>query len=102
MLAREEDNGKGRSSAGVEQLKGWVGQTVLVVGDEGTGGLADTTEDTTEDEEGRGGGGRRGRQQQQGKCWWERSPEVGLGKPIEIVDAARVGEDWGRRVSGRM
>ncbi|KAI6858921.1 hypothetical protein KC338_g7522 [Hortaea werneckii] len=102
MLARDEENGEGKSSAGVEQLKGWVGQTVLVVGDEGTGGLADTTEDTTEEEEGRGGEGRRGRQQQQGKCWWERSPEVGLGKPIEIVDAARVGEDWGRRVSGRM
>ncbi|OTA35754.1 hypothetical protein BTJ68_06642 [Hortaea werneckii EXF-2000] len=101
MLAREEDDkeGEGKSSAGaVEQLKGWVGQTVLVVGDEGTGGLADTED--TEDDDGQGREGRRGGQQ--GKCWWERSPEVGLGKPIEIVDAARVGEDWGRRVSGRM
>ena len=111
MLAREgeEDNGDGgvgKSSsaggAGVEQLKGWVGQTVLVVGDEGTGGLADTEDD---DEEGQGVGGTgrgEGRRGGKGKCWWERSSEVGLGKPIEIVDAARVGEDWGRRVSGRM
>ncbi|KAI7611314.1 hypothetical protein KC346_g8347, partial [Hortaea werneckii] len=105
MLAREDDNGEvgeGKSSAGgVEQLKGWVGQTVLVVGDEGTGGLADTED--TEDEEGQGVGGSSGRGGRSGKGkWWERSPEVGLGKPIEIVDAARVGEDWGRRVSGRM
>ncbi|KAI7084099.1 hypothetical protein KC356_g7039 [Hortaea werneckii] len=104
MLARGEDgeDGEGKPSAGVEQLKGWVGQTVLVVGDEGTGGLADTSD--TENEEGRQDGigrGGKGRSRGEGK-WWERSPEVGLGKPIEIVDAARVGEDWGRRVSGRM
>lgn len=100
MLARgEEDGEEGKSGTAVEQLKGWVGQTVLVVGDEGTGGLADTSD--TENEEGQGvSTGRRGRSGQ-GK-WWERSPEVGLGKSIEIVDAARVGEDWGRRVSGRV
>ncbi|RMY17002.1 hypothetical protein D0867_06344 [Hortaea werneckii] len=98
MLARGEEDAEGKSGTAVEQLKGWVGQTVLVVGDEGTGGLADTSD--TENEEGQGvSTGRRGRSGQ-GK-WWERSPEVGLGKSIEIVDAARVGEDWGRRVSGR-
>ena len=103
MLARGEDGEEGRKvGTAVEQLKGWVGQTVLVVGDEGTGGLADTSD--TENEEGRGVGGTTSRDERrsgQGK-WWERSPEVGLGKSIEIVDAARVGEDWGRRVSGRV
>jgi len=58
---------------------------VLVVGDRGTGGLADTE---TEGEEG-------------GEEWWEKSGLVGLGKEVEVVDAGRVGEDWGRRVVGR-
>ena len=59
-----------------------------MAGDEGHGGLADT-ETETEDE-----GGREGK-------WYEDSAFVGLGKEVEVVDAGRVGEDWGRRVGGR-
>ncbi|KAL1584816.1 hypothetical protein WHR41_06680 [Cladosporium halotolerans] len=67
----------------VAQLRGWVGRTILVAGE----GLADTE---TEDE------GTRDRRR-----WYERSSMVGLGKEVEVVDAARVGEDWGKRVGGR-
>ncbi|SMR55220.1 unnamed protein product [Zymoseptoria tritici ST99CH_1A5] len=78
----------GKEGEIVSELKGWVGHTVLVVGDGGHGGLADTTD---EDE------GGQGKEQR----WWERSAMVGLGKEMEVVDAARVGDDWGRRVRGR-
>ncbi|KAK5124068.1 hypothetical protein LTR85_002265 [Meristemomyces frigidus] len=80
----------GHEGEAIAQLKGWVGHSVLVVGDDGTGGLADTE---TEDE---GGDGRRHESK-----WYEHSALVGLGKEVEIVDAARVGDDWVRRVGGR-
>lgn len=81
----------GREGETVAALKGWVGHTVLVAGDEGHGGLADT-ETETEDE-------RSGKQEK--RRWWEHSSFVGLGKEVDVVDAARVGDDWGRRVTGR-
>lgn len=92
----------GHEGSAIALLKGWVGHTILVVGDEATGGLADTeTETETEDEgtvmQGDVGGGGRGRREK----WYERSEMVGLGKEVEIVDASRVGEDWARRVGGR-
>ncbi len=75
----------------IAQLKGWVGHTILVAGDEGHGGLADTS---TEDE---GEGGEIRKKER----WYDHSSLVGLGKAVEVVDAARVGEDWTRRVGGR-
>ncbi|KAM3414552.1 hypothetical protein BST61_g9711 [Cercospora zeina] len=88
------DTLSGHNGETVAQLKGWVGHTVLVVGDEGHGGLADTeTETETEDE--------RKRQKKSEKRWWEHSSIVGLGKEIDVVDAMRVGDDWARRVNGR-
>ncbi|KAK3677557.1 hypothetical protein LTR78_002407 [Recurvomyces mirabilis] len=80
----------GSEGDNLRDLKGWVGQAILVVGDDGTGGLADTE---TEDEGGVHGAEGRKREQ-----WWERSEMVGLGKGVEIVDAGRIGEDWGKRV----
>jgi hypothetical protein len=88
-MAYISDMLSGREGENIAQLKGWIGHTILVVGDEGTGGLADTE---TEDE---GGDKRKERQ------WWEDSSLVGLGKDVEVVDAARVGEDWAKRVGGR-
>ncbi|KAK5007401.1 hypothetical protein LTR28_005338 [Elasticomyces elasticus] len=79
----------GRRGENVKQLSGWVGQTVVVVGDEGHGGLVDTE---TEDE---GPGGRKESQ------WWEDGAVVGLGKAIDVVDAERTGDDWRRRVGTR-
>lgn len=83
----------GQGGANVAQLRGWVGQTVVVVGDEGHGGLADTE---TEDE-----AGRQGFESRKEEEWWQSSGMVGLGKGVEVVDAERVGDDWSRRVGGR-
>ena len=70
-------------------IAGWVGQVVLVVGDEsGHGGLVDS-----EDE--RGALGHEAREK-----WWQNHPRIGLGKGVEVVDGLRVGEDWRRRVRG--
>ncbi|KAM0721928.1 hypothetical protein Q7P37_002853 [Cladosporium fusiforme] len=73
----------GSDGDGVAQLRGWVGRTIVVAGE----GLADTE---TEDE-----GTRDSRR------WYDRSDMVGLGKEVEVVDAARVGDDWSKRVGGR-
>ena len=88
MLAREE-------GASIAQLKGWVGHTMLVVGDDGTGGLADTETETEDERVGRGG------HEEKRRRWYDESAFVGLGKEVEVVDAARVGEDWARRVVGK-
>lgn len=70
-------------------IANWVGQTVLVVGDEsGHGGLVDS-----EDERGHSGEGVRER-------WWQDDPRIGLGKGVEVVEGLRLGEDWRRRVGG--
>ena len=83
------DTLSGKDGDFIAQLNGWVGQTILVAGDEGHGGLADTE---TEDE------GAPGAQKSR---WYEHSSLVGLGKGVEVVDAGRVGDDWARRISGR-
>lgn len=73
----------------VSQISNWVGQIVLVVGDEsGHGGLVDS-----EDERGHLG-------QDSLKKWWQDDPRVGLGKGTEVVEGLRMSEDWRRRVGG--
>ncbi|KAI4161232.1 MAG: hypothetical protein LQ342_005023 [Letrouitia transgressa] len=73
----------------IDQIQNWVGQILLVVGDEtGHGGLVDS-----EDERGHPGHEARDR-------WWQDDPRIGLGKGIEVVEGLRVGEDWRRRVGG--
>ncbi|KAG8528953.1 uncharacterized protein KY384_006642 [Bacidia gigantensis] len=89
-------------------MKNWVGQIVLVVGDESghawfqsfeiyamigsmtnvvyLGGLVDS-----EDE--------RGTDDAQTR-WWLQDSRIGLGKGIEVVEGLRIGEDWGRRIKG--
>ena len=75
----------GERGNGIDQIKGWVGQIVLVVGDEsGHGGLVDS-----EDEHG----------EEAKDKWWQDDPRIGLGKGIEVVESLRVGEDWKRRIS---
>ena len=70
-------------------ISGWVGQVLLVVGDEsGHGGLVDS-----EDERGHSS-------ELEESKWWKDSPRIGLGKGIEVVEGLRVGEDWRRRVRG--
>ena len=76
----------GERGDGVDQIKGWVGQVVLVVGDEsGHGGLVDS-----EDERG----------EEAREKWWQDDPRIGLGKGVEVVESLRVGEDWKRRIAG--
>jgi len=70
----------------VEQIKDWVGQVVIVVGSD-VAGLVDDTEDEMAPE-------KRGK-------WYDHSDMIGLGKRVEIVDAARLEDDWERRVGGR-
>jgi hypothetical protein len=90
QLVYISDTLSGDEGESIAHLKGWVGHTILVAGDEGHGGLADTE---TEDE---GNGNERKYR------WYEDSSFVGLGKDVEVVDAVRVGEDWSRRVGGRV
>lgn len=72
----------------VKHISGWVGQVVLVVGDEGGhGGLVDSEDEAGEEEK--------------RERWWEGDERIGLGKGIEVVEGLRVGEDWKRRVGGR-
>ncbi|KAL9117263.1 MAG: hypothetical protein Q9187_006203 [Circinaria calcarea] len=73
----------------VLHIAGWVGQVVLVVGDEsGHGGLVDS-----EDERGTLGDERRDH-------WWHYHPKIGLGKGIEVVEGLNVGDHWRKRVRG--
>lgn len=78
----------GDSGDVVSHISKFVGQVVLVVGDEtGHGGLVDS-----EDERGHHG--------EKGEKWWVDSSMIGLGKGVEVVEGMRVGEDWKRRVGG--
>ncbi|KAF2150732.1 hypothetical protein K461DRAFT_181454 [Myriangium duriaei CBS 260.36] len=80
----------GQGGETIASLRGWVGQTVVVVGDDGAGGLVDTETET--EDEGRGKG--------KSVAWYEGSDIVGLGKGVEIVDVRRVADDWVHRVGG--
>lgn len=85
----------GDNGVNVEQIKAWVGQVIVVVGGDGAGlgGLVDT-----DDEAGDAKAESRYRSRNR---WWESGDMVGLGKGVEIVDAARIREDFERRVVGR-
>ncbi|KAK3045208.1 hypothetical protein LTS18_014322, partial [Coniosporium uncinatum] len=80
----------GGSGENITAVKGWVGQIVVVVGADGgaLGGLVDTEDESYGREE-------------KGEKWWQNAEMVGLGKGVEIVDSAKVGEDFDRRVGGR-
>ena len=70
----------------MDPIKSWVGQIVLVVGDEsGHGGLVDSEDERGEDTKNR---------------WWLDDSRIGLGKGVEVVEGLRVGEDFKRRVGG--
>lgn len=80
------DSLAGSNGKNLEDMRGWVGQIIVVVGGDGAGLV-----DDTEDEMGA----------PKPQKWWETSQAVGLGKGIEVVDAVRVGDDWERRVGGK-
>ncbi|KAL9103866.1 MAG: hypothetical protein Q9163_001144 [Psora crenata] len=75
----------GSNGEHMDPIKNWVGQTVIVVGDEsGHGGLVDSEDERAEIR----------------NKWWLEDSRIGLGKGVEIVEGLRVGEDFKRRVGG--
>ncbi|KZM24700.1 uncharacterized protein EKO05_0007115 [Ascochyta rabiei] len=82
----------------VDDIKRWVGQTVVVVGSDGTGlgRLVDT-----DDEAPPGKAKASEHHEHHVSRWWEDADTVGLGKGVEIVDASRFEDDFDRRVGGR-
>jgi hypothetical protein len=84
------DNLSGNHGENIEAAKGWVGQIVVVVGGDGTGlgGLIDTEDEGD------------GTDHKVKAKWWQDNSMIGLGKGVEVVDGARVAEDWDRRVNG--
>jgi hypothetical protein len=87
----------GVDGANIEDIRRWVGQTVVVVDSDGTGlgALVDT------DDEGPASTSKTEHSHLSGKKWWETADMVGLGKGVEIVDASRLTEDYERRAAGR-
>jgi hypothetical protein len=85
----------GTHGSNIEDIKRWVGQTIVVVGSDGTGlgGLVDT------DDEGHTSKGKSS--EHASAKWWESADMVGLGKGVEVVDAGRLTDDYERRVGGR-
>jgi hypothetical protein len=80
----------GTGGDAVRHISGWVGQVILVVGDEGGhGGLVDSEDDM----------GHSGNEERDN--WWEKDSRIGLGKGVEVVEGVRVREDWRRRVRGQ-
>jgi hypothetical protein len=80
------DSLSGPKGKNAEDVRGWVGQVVVVIGGDGAGLVDDTEDEMGADKS---------------KNWWETSQYVGLGKGIEVVEAVRVGDDWERRVGGK-
>ncbi|KAI8932731.1 hypothetical protein NX059_010222 [Plenodomus lindquistii] len=85
----------GTQGSNIEDIKRWVGQTIVVVGADGTGlGVLVDTDDE--------GPQRKGKSTEHAVSkWWESADMVGLGKGVEIVDAGRFADDYERRVGGR-
>jgi hypothetical protein len=85
----------GANGHSIEDIKRWVGQTIVVVGSDGTGlgGLVDTDDEGPAD---------KGKSTEHAVSrWWESADMVGLGKGVEVVDASRLADDYERRVGGR-
>ncbi|RAR09053.1 microbody biogenesis protein peroxin 22-like protein [Stemphylium lycopersici] len=84
----------GVNGQNIDDVRKWVGQTIVVVGGDGTGlgGLVDTDDE---------GPARRGKESEHTVRWWQVTDIVGLGKGVEVVDASRLTDDYERRVGGR-
>ncbi|KAG9187245.1 hypothetical protein G6011_05116 [Alternaria panax] len=85
----------GVNGQNIEDVRKWVGQTIVVVGGDGTGlgGLVDTDDESPM---------RKDKESEHTVRWWQvRSDMIGLGKGVEVVDASRLEDDYERRVGGR-
>lgn len=82
----------GKEGAHIADIQRWLpGEIVVVVGgDHGDGGLADSeseAEGTT--------------QKSQPEKWWEKEDRVGKGRRVDIVDHLHVSDDWARRIESK-
>lgn len=69
----------------ITHLQTWLRQdVVLIVGAEGSGGLADSESEAE-------GAPKEHR-------WWKNEDRVGLGRGVVVVEGLRVGDDWAKRV----
>lgn len=85
----------GVNGMNIEDIRKWVGQTIVVVGGDGNGlgGLVDTDDELP---------ARKGKNSEHAEVrWWQVTDMVGLGKGVEVVDASRLTDDYERRVIGR-
>lgn len=84
----------GVNGQNIDDVRKWVGQTIVVVGADGTGlgGLVDTDDE---------GPARRGKESEHTVRWWQVTDMIGLGKGVDVVDASRLTDDYERRVAGR-
>jgi hypothetical protein len=96
----------GADGANIASLRGSVGQVVVIVGGGESGGLLAGLVDTDVEDDGAGSAVEEGKERERGRSkardsWWVSSDMIGLGKGVEIVDGARLVEDFERRVGGR-
>ncbi|KAF1943927.1 hypothetical protein EJ02DRAFT_452961 [Clathrospora elynae] len=85
----------GLDGLNIADIKRWVGQTIVVVGSDGTGlgGLVDTDDEAP---------AHKGKLSEHAVSrWWESTDMIGLGKGVEVVDASRLTDDYERRIGGR-
>ena len=96
VYVQESLCGESGGGENVKAVEGWVGQVVVVLGEDAAGaGLVDTeTENETEDE----GRETKPRDKSGPRKWWMDESRVGLGKGVEVVEGMNLTEDWVRRV----
>lgn len=80
------DSLSGRNGENIDALRGWARQIVVVIGGDSAGLVDDTEEEASTERR---------------RPWYEGSSMIGLGKRVEVVEAVRVGDDFGRRVGGK-
>jgi hypothetical protein len=78
----------GENGNTVTNLQTWLRHDViLVVGAEGSGGLADSESEAE--------------RSSKVEKWWQKPERVGRGRGVVVVDGMRVHDDWVRRVQGK-
>ncbi|KFZ08372.1 hypothetical protein V502_09383 [Pseudogymnoascus sp. VKM F-4520 (FW-2644)] len=82
----------GKEGDVITHLQTWLrGDVVVVVGgDHGVGGLADSESEAEQ-----------ATPEQKVEKWWEKEERVGRGRHVFVVENLRVGDDWSRRIEGK-
>jgi hypothetical protein len=82
----------GKEGDVITHLQTWLrGDVVVVVGgDHGDGGLADSESEAEH-----------AAPKSKVEKWWEKEERVGKGRHVFVVENLRVGDDWARRIEGK-